>query len=85
MMNIHPLSATAADDVASPAAPDAPCYQLRFAFLHDASRAFSFPCNAHGLVPMDMLSDRARTNYLYARTVIGRELAWPLVVPSDHN
>jgi hypothetical protein len=28
------------------------------------------------------LSDRARDNYLYARAVVGRELAMPAVRPS---
>jgi hypothetical protein len=32
---------------------------------------------------MDALSDRARTNYLYARAVIGREYATPAVMRSD--
>jgi hypothetical protein len=31
---------------------------------------------------MDQLSDRSRTNYLYARAVVGRELAVPAVRPS---
>jgi len=30
---------------------------------------------------MDALGDRAPSNYLYARTLIGREFGWPKVVP----
>jgi hypothetical protein len=41
----------------------------------------SFPCDEQGHVAMDSLSDRARENYLYARAVIGREYAYPLVRP----
>ena len=40
-----------------------------------------FPCNADGHVDIDSLSDRARNNYLYARTVIGREVSMPAVHP----
>jgi hypothetical protein len=31
---------------------------------------------------MDSLSERARENYLYARAVIGREYAYPMVQPA---
>jgi hypothetical protein len=56
-----------------------PTYELHFASLRNASRALSFPCDAEGRVPMDTLSERARCNYLYARAVIGREFAWPVI------
>ena len=56
-------------------------YELRFQSLFDEGRAFAFPCDAHGRVDMDALSDRARQNYLYARAVIGREVAMPAVRP----
>ena len=61
--------------------PDAH-YELRFQSLFDAGRAYVFPCDAAGRVDMDALSEMARENYLYARTVIGRELAFPAVNPS---
>jgi hypothetical protein len=32
---------------------------------------------------MDRLSERARQNYLYARTVVGREVAMPAVQVSE--
>jgi hypothetical protein len=32
---------------------------------------------------MDSLSDQARNNYFYARTVIGREFAAPAVLLND--
>lgn len=54
-------------------------YELRFRSLFDEGRGFAFPCDAAGHVNMDTLSDRARQNYLYARTVIGRELSMPAV------
>jgi hypothetical protein len=58
---------------------DAAQYELRFQSLFDEGRAFAFPCDARGQVNMDALSERARQNYLYARAVIGREVAMPAV------
>lgn len=58
---------------------DAASYELRFQSLFDDGRAYAFPCDASGRVDMDALSDRARQNYLYARAVIGREVAMPAV------
>lgn len=57
-------------------------YELRFRSLFDEGRAFAFPCDAEGHVDMDALSARALNNYLYARSVIGREVAIPAVRPS---
>jgi len=61
------------------AANEVPHYELRFQSLFDEGRAYAFPCDAAGRVDMDALSDRARHNYLYARTVVGRELSMPAV------
>jgi hypothetical protein len=61
------------------AAPGA--FQLRFESLFQQGRAMAFPCDGHGHVTMDRLSERARSNYLYARAVVGREFATPMVVP----
>src|SRR5688572_2760171 len=64
----------------SPTPPqDAAEYELRFQSLFDEGRAYAFPCDARGQVNMDALSDRARQNYLYARAVIGFEVAMPAV------
>jgi hypothetical protein len=54
-------------------------YELRFRSLFDEGRAYAFPCDEAGHVDLDALSDRARNNYLYARSVIGREFARPAV------
>lgn len=59
---------------------DSAAYELRFQSLFDEGRAYAFPCDAAGRVNMDALSDRARQNYLYARAVIGREVAMPAVL-----
>lgn len=55
-------------------------FQLRFQSLHEAGCAYAFPCDATGRVDMDALSDTARDNYLFARTVVGREFAIPAVI-----
>jgi hypothetical protein len=54
-------------------------YLLRFQSLFDEGRGLAFPCDAEGHVDMDALSDRALNNYLYARTVVGREFLTPQV------
>ena len=54
-------------------------YELRFQSLFNGGRAYVFPCDATGHVDMDALSAMARENYLYARTVIGREFSFPAV------
>lgn len=61
------------------------CYELRFTSLFNQGRGLSFPCNAAGHVDIDTLSARARLNYLYARTVIGREFFMPAVQPSPET
>jgi hypothetical protein len=63
---------------------DIAAYELRFQSLFDEGRAYAFPCDEQGRVDMDALSDRARQNYLYARAVIGREVAMPSVRPRLH-
>jgi hypothetical protein len=58
-------------------------YHLRFQSLFNEGRAYAFPCDASGRVDMDALSDQARNNYFYARTVVGREFALPAVLLDD--
>lgn len=58
-----------------------PAYcELRFESLFDPGRSYAFPCDAAGNVDLDSLSDRARANYFYARTLIGREFSHPTVM-----
>jgi len=54
-------------------------YELRFRSLFNEGRGYAFPCDAKGLVDMDSLSGDLLNNYLYARSVIGREFATPAV------
>jgi hypothetical protein len=54
-------------------------FELRFQSLFDEGRAYAFPCDASGRVDLDALSGTLRTNYLFARTLIGRDFAMPAV------
>ena len=54
-------------------------YFLRFKALFDPGRSLCFPCDAQGRIALDELSDRARSNYLFARAVVGREVSTPIV------
>lgn len=58
-------------------------YLLRFRSLFESGRGYAFPCDERGRVDLDDLSECARNNYLYARAMVGRELAVPAVEPSD--
>lgn len=52
-------------------------WELRFVSLFDAGRGWGFPCDADGQVDLDALSERARSNYFYARTLVGRDVSMP--------
>jgi hypothetical protein len=51
-------------------------YELRFTNLFNRGRGYAFPCDAEGQVAIDKLTERARSNYFYAR-VVGSELSGP--------
>lgn len=63
--------------------PTQPQFELRFQSLFDSGRGYAFPCDPTGHVDLDSLSERARNNYLYARAMVGRELAVPALRPSE--
>ena len=52
-------------------------FELRFQSLFDEGRGLAFPCDATGQVDIDALSERARSNYFSARTLIGRDFSMP--------
>ena len=54
-------------------------FMLCFRALFGTGRGFAFPCDARGVVDLDGLSDQGRTNYLYARAMVGRELHAPAI------
>ena len=59
-------------------------FEIRFESLFNEGRGLVFPCNEDGQVDIDALSERVRSNYFFARTMLGREYATPRVVPSRH-
>jgi hypothetical protein len=63
----------------------ATAFELRFQSLFNEGRALAFPCDAAGRVDLDALSERARCNYFYARSVVGRDFALPAVLSSTHH
>ena len=72
--------------VQRPTNPKRACaFELRFNSLFHEGRGYAFPCDAEGHVDIDALSERARSNYFYARTLIGREVSVPAVRPSSLN
>ena len=60
-------------------------HQLYFASLFDPGRALSFPCDRSGEVQLDGLSERARSNYFFARTVVGRDYGTPIVIALESS
>ena len=54
-------------------------YELRFINLFNRGRGYAFPCDADGHVEIDNLSARGRSNYFYARVVVGNELSTPTI------
>lgn len=55
-------------------------YELRFASLFDIGRAFFFPCDALGSVPLEALSARQRQSLERVLALVGREYGSPQLV-----
>jgi hypothetical protein len=86
-MNTYASSQASAEFTAMNAialATDASRFVLRFESLFDPGRGLAFPCDEHGRVALDALSERARRNYFYARVVVGHEFATPSVMRTDN-
>ena len=54
-------------------------FELHFDPLGANRHACDVPCDAAGCVDIDGLDEQARNRYLYARAVVGREFAKPIV------
>jgi hypothetical protein len=65
------------------AACEAARFELRFQSLFKEGRGYAFDCDASGRVDIDALSNSMRNSYLFARTLIGREYATPVVIPAE--
>ena len=60
-------------------------HYLFFGGLFPAVRSLAFPCDPGGHVDMDEMSERARDNYLFARTVVGCDYDVPVVVAASDD
>ena len=69
------LQSTSAQAVAS--------YEIRFQSLFKEGRALSFPCDPEGRVDLDQANDRLRSSYMFARSMLGREYAMPVILARD--
>jgi hypothetical protein len=58
-------------------------YELRYRALSPHACSYAFPSDASGHVHLDLLSERARENYLCARAMVGYDLLRPRV-PTVH-
>ena len=54
-------------------------FELRFLSLFPESRVLAFPCDPQGRVDLNAVSDRTKNDYLFARAMVGREYATPIV------
>ena len=60
-------------------------HELRFSSMARTRHDFAFPCDAQGHVFLDDLSERARANYFYARTLVGIDWLEPVVLRVDES
>lgn len=63
-----------------------PCeseFEVYFRSLLRRGLELIFPCDREGHVDLDALSDSAKTNYLFARAMVGREYARPAIRPRE--
>src|SRR5262245_52804440 len=75
---------SALSNTVNPFAASRSSHQLYFASLFDPGRALSFPCDGRGEVQLDALSERARINYFFARTTVGRDFGHPTVITLEN-
>jgi hypothetical protein len=54
-------------------------FEIRFESLVPERRGLAFPCDCAGRVDLDLLSERGRCNYMFARAMVGRQFAEPSV------
>lgn len=54
-------------------------YELRFRSLFHEGRGYAFACDAAGRVDLDRMNEGQRNSYFFARGLIGRDYAAPVV------
>ena len=57
-------------------------FEVRFESLYRPGTGMAFPSDEKGTVDLDSLPQRARSNYLFARAMVGREFMYPAVIGS---
>ena len=57
--------------------------ELRFVHREDDLKSLAFPCNAAGHVDLDTLDEHKRNQYLFARVLMGRDYAFPVLALCD--
>jgi hypothetical protein len=57
--------------------------ELRFAHRRNDRKSLAFPCDAAGRVDLDALDERSRNQYLFARALMGRDYAFPVMAACD--
>ena len=57
--------------------------ELRFVHLGNDLKSLAFPCDAAGRVDLDTLDERRRNQYLFARVLMGRDYAFPVLASCD--
>lgn len=62
--------------------PGQPVSELRFVHRRHRDQSLAFPCDAAGRVDLDTLDERSRRLYLFARALMGRDFAFPVVTAS---
>jgi len=55
-------------------------YEIRFQSLWKEGRGLSFPCDQEGRFDLDNAHPRLRDSYLFARAMMGREYAYPVIL-----
>jgi hypothetical protein len=58
-------------------------HELRFESLFRPGRGYTFPCDAAGRVNLGALNDGERCGYFRARSLVGRELMVPALMPRE--
>ena len=67
----------------SPSARALASVELLFVPRRNDRKALAFPCDAAGRVDLDALDERDRNEYLFARALMGRDYAFPVMASCD--
>lgn len=72
-----------ADRIFPPSAPRPARVEQRFAHRRNDRKSLAFPCDSAGRVDLDALDERRRNDYLFARALMGRDYAYPVMASCD--